>query len=131
VFLIDTCVWLEELLSQDKSDEVCAFLRRVPSDHLAISDFSFHSVGIALCRGNRAEAFIQFAQDLFVEGSVSLVSVDPHKTKHVVDVIARFGLDFDDAYQYCAAETDQLQIVSFDSDFDKTDRPRITPANVR
>ena len=42
----------------------------------------------------------------------------------------RFNLDFDDAYQYVAAEKFNLEIVSFDSDFDRTERGRKTPDQV-
>jgi predicted nucleic acid-binding protein len=39
-------------------------------------------------------------------------------------------LDFDDAYQYLAAEQEQATIVSFDKDFDKTGKGRQTPEQV-
>jgi uncharacterized protein len=42
----------------------------------------------------------------------------------------QFGLDFDDAYQYVAAERDNVVVVSFDTHFDQTDRGRQTPAQV-
>jgi predicted nucleic acid-binding protein len=42
----------------------------------------------------------------------------------------RFNLDFDDAYQYTAAEKYDIQIVSFDTDFDKTPRGRMTPREI-
>jgi predicted nucleic acid-binding protein len=45
-------------------------------------------------------------------------------------VIKQFNLDFDDAYQYVAAEKHDLTIVSFDSDFERTGRGRKTPAEV-
>lgn len=45
-------------------------------------------------------------------------------------VAQRFNLDFDDAYQYVAAEKYDLTLVSFDSDFDQTERGRRTPAEV-
>jgi hypothetical protein len=41
------------------------------------------------------------------------------------------NLDFDDAYQYSAAEKYNLTIVSFDSDFDRTPRGRKTPAEIK
>lgn len=41
-----------------------------------------------------------------------------------------FHLDFDDAYQYAAAETHNMTLVSFDADFDKTSRGRCTPQQV-
>ncbi len=39
-------------------------------------------------------------------------------------------MDFDDAYQYAAVEKHQLVIVSFDGDFDRTERGRKTPAEI-
>lgn len=49
----------------------------------------------------------------------------------LVEQIARlFRLDFDDAYQYVAAEEYGLTLVSFDADFDRTERGRKTPAEV-
>ena len=41
-----------------------------------------------------------------------------------------FGLDFDDAYQYVAAELEKAEIVSFDKDFDQTEKGRLTPIQV-
>ena len=40
------------------------------------------------------------------------------------------GFTFDDAYQYVAAEKHNLTLVSFDADFDRTERGRKTPADV-
>jgi predicted nucleic acid-binding protein len=50
--------------------------------------------------------------------------------ERVVGVMATFGLDFDDAYQYVAAEREQATLVSFDKDFDKTEQGRQTPGQV-
>lgn len=41
-----------------------------------------------------------------------------------------YGLDFDDAYQYAVAEKHNLTLVSFDKDFDRTERGRKTPAEI-
>ena len=37
-------------------------------------------------------------------------------------------LDFDDAYQYAAAEKYNLALISFDGDFDRPERGRKAPA---
>jgi predicted nucleic acid-binding protein len=50
--------------------------------------------------------------------------------KRVVEIIDLFRLDFDDAYQYVAAELEKATIVSFDQDFDKTEQRRLTPMQV-
>ena len=46
----------------------------------------------------------------------------------VIRASKEFNLDFDDAYQYALAKKYNLKIVSFDSDFDKTDLERLLPS---
>lgn len=48
----------------------------------------------------------------------------------LVNIAQRFNLDFDDAYQYAVAEKYNLEIVSFDTDFDRTERRRKTPDEI-
>ena len=48
----------------------------------------------------------------------------------LVGAMQRFNLDFDDAYQYAVAERYGLTIISFDSDFDRTERSRKTPEDL-
>lgn len=48
----------------------------------------------------------------------------------MTEVMQKFNLDFDDAYQYVAAKEYGLTIVSFDSDFDRTDKGCKTPAQL-
>ena len=45
---------------------------------------------------------------------------------YLVDSTEQFSFDFDDAYRYVAAEQYNLTLVSFDSDFDRTERGRRT-----
>lgn len=48
----------------------------------------------------------------------------------IIIVIEKFDLDFDDAYQYVAAEKYGIELISFDSDFDQTKHGRKTPDEV-
>jgi len=50
--------------------------------------------------------------------------------ENVVHASRRFNLDFDDAYHYAAAEKYNLNIISLDSHFDRTDRGRKTPSEI-
>lgn len=47
-----------------------------------------------------------------------------------METAQRWHLDFDDAYQYATALKFDLTIVSFDTDFDRTDRGRKTPGDI-
>lgn len=130
MYLVDTNVWLERLLGQDRSDEVGKFLDHVPSDQLSITDLAFHSVCIILTRLGRSSVLLDFVTDVFINGSVSLVSISPNDIWLLVDAIDKYHLDFDDAYQYVAAEHHRLIIVSYDSDFDGTVKGRETPTEI-
>ena len=73
---------------------------------------------------------LDFVQDVFVDGAVNVVSIKPSETSALVETIDKYKLDFDDAYQYVAAEHNGLTLVSFDRDFDRRDKGKTTPAEV-
>lgn len=130
MYLVDTNIWLERLLGQAKSDEAGQFLDQTPTDQLFITDFAFHSIGVILTRLKRKSALLDFVQDVFVDGAVTLLSLKPEETQDLVDAIDRYHLDFDDAYQYVTAEKNGLILVSFDGDLDKTPKGRKAPAEI-
>jgi len=130
MYLVDTNVWLERLLDQERAEDVRRFLDATVSEHLFIIDFALHSIGVMLIKLTQREGLWRFVRDAFLNGAVVLVHLKPEDTEHIVRVVEKFDLDFDDAYQYVAAEKYNLTLVSFDSDFDRTDRGRKTPAEV-
>lgn len=130
MYLVDTNVWLERILDQAKSEEVGEFLNRTPIERLFITDFAFHSIGVILTKLNRSDAFLTFVNDVFLDGNVTMVKLDPEEMPEVVRVIEQFQLDFDDAYHYAVAGKYELTIVSFDTDFDRTRIGRKTPADI-
>lgn len=130
MYLVDTNVWLERLLDQANSEEVGRFLDDVPSDELFITDFAFHSIAVALCRLGQVQGLSRFVQDAFTDGAVSLVHLGPEEIHIITAIMEKFKLDFDDAYQYAAAEKYNLTLISFDSDFDRTERRRKKPEEI-
>jgi hypothetical protein len=130
MYLIDTKVWLERLLDQSRAEEVGQFLDRISSELIFITDFSFHSIGIVMSKLNRKEGLLRFVQDTLLEGAIALIHLEPVDTQQLVRATEEFKLDFDDAYQYIAAEKYNLTIVSFDSDFDQTILGRKTPSEI-
>jgi predicted nucleic acid-binding protein len=130
MYLVDTNIWLERLPDQTRSTEVGRFLAEVSTDQLLMSDFTLHSIGIVLDRLKQRAVLPQFVNDVFLHGGVTLVSVPPEAMHCVVTAMDRYNLDFDDAYQYVAAGLSDAVIVSFDSDFDRTDRRRQGPVDV-
>ncbi len=95
-----------------------------------MTDFSFHSIGIAMQKLDRADEFLRFIDDVFIDGAVTLLGLNPEESKEIVGTVRKFKLDFDDAYQYVAATKHGLVLVSFDADFDRTALKRRTPGEI-
>jgi hypothetical protein len=130
VYLLDTNIFLELLLEQGNSDSVRALLTSKSPEELSISDLAFHSIGIILYQKNAAHLFTDFIRDLFGDGGIAIISLGSEDMERLEHVSTTFNLDFDDAYQYVIAEKFGLVLVSFDTDFDRTDRKRIIPADI-
>jgi hypothetical protein len=88
MYLLDTNIWLERLLDQDRSGEVDRFLSSVPSERLFITDFSLHSIGVILGRLGRMPAFCSFIQDLFISLWYPAPHLDAATTGTVVHMIS-------------------------------------------
>ena len=131
MYLVDTNIWLERLLDQEKSDEVGEFLSAVHSDMMGITDFSLHSIGVITSRLKRPDIFTVFVNDTCIEGAVNIISLVPGDLEKLVHSMALFNPDFDDAYQYTAADEYGYVLVSFDTDFDRTPLQRMTPKQAR
>jgi len=130
VYLLDTNIFLELFLEQGNSDSVRALLTSKSPEELSISDLAFHSIGIILYQKNAAHLFSDFIRDLFGDGGIAIISLGSEDMERLERVSTTFNLDFDDAYQYVIAEKFGLVLVSFDTDFDRTDRKRIIPADI-
>ncbi|WP_456401518.1 type II toxin-antitoxin system VapC family toxin [Persephonella sp.] len=127
-YLLDTNIWLEALLNQERPEEVIKFLNKYSGESLAISDFSLHSIIIILTKFKEFETEDLFLDDI-IDSGVKVVSIDSHNLKEVLKVMKEYNIDFDDAYQYFIAKKYNLVLVSFDKDFDKTDIPRKVPGD--
>ncbi len=82
-------------------------------------------------RLKRPDTFTTFLSDTCIEGSVSLITLAPEQMQKIAHSMALYHLDFDDAYQFTAAEEYRLILVSFDTDFDRTPLKRMTPKQAR
>ncbi|MBM3498094.1 MAG: type II toxin-antitoxin system VapC family toxin [Armatimonadetes bacterium] len=129
MFLIDTNVWLESPLAQERADEVDCFLAGADTETLATTDFALHSIGLILTRLGRADLLSRFVTDIAREPGIRVLTVPPLELPKVPDLSTQFGLDFDDAYQYLAAQVHGCTLISFDAHFDRTDLRRKTPAD--
>ena len=129
-YLIDTNVWFEVLLKRDRAAEAEEFLRGVRGWEIAISEFAADSVGVILTGLGKDELYEDFISDTLEDTAIMRVHLETDDLRRLLQVRKRYRLDFDDAYQYVAAEKHNLTLVSFDADFDRTERGRKTPADV-
>jgi predicted nucleic acid-binding protein len=130
MYLVDTNLILEVLLRQAKAEEVKQFFERAPSQQLFLTEFSLYSLGVLLIRRNMHDIFLRAIEDLLFTGGVTLLRLAPADLADVARRSQQFRLDFDDAYQYVIADKHNLVIVSFDADFDRTERGRKQPHQV-
>ena len=128
--LLDTNIFLEVILDQERAKEARALLSEVEEHEFFISDYSLHSIGLLLFRRGQHEVFRQFLKDMILGVGVAVIALSAQEMESLIEAAQRFGLDFDDAYQYAVAERYGLTIVSFDSDFDRTERGRKTPEDL-
>lgn len=113
-YLVDTNIWLERLLDQDKSEVVAKFLNKIPLDNLYISDFAFHSIGVILSRYSKYDVLESFVNDLAENGQIEQLTLNFSNFTLLLSNINNFNLDFDDACQLTIAQKFDLKIVSFD-----------------
>ena len=130
MYLVDTNVWLESILDQQKAGEVKVFFQKVEGKDLALTEFSLYSLAIILCRLKQEEAFADFLSDTIEDSGIKRIRLDISDLRQALLARNKFNLDFDDAYQYTAAEKFNLTIISFDQDFDRTERGRKTPGQI-
>jgi len=129
-FLIDTNIFLEVILGQEKAEKAQELLSKTEEHEFFISDYSLHSIGLLLFRRKQYNVFRQFLTDMISNAGIRVCALSAKDMEAVANVAQKFNLDFDDAYQYVAAEKFSLEIVSFDSGFDRTEKGRKTPAQL-
>ncbi len=116
MYLIDTNIFLEILLTQEKRDACKKFLEENVGS-LYISDFSLHSIGVILFRNNREDIFQKFINDVIP--NVEIITLPKKSYEDLMEIKRKLELDFDDAYQYKVAKELNLKIVTMDKDFKK------------
>lgn len=124
MYLIDSNIFLEILLDQERAGKVKEFLQLKSIQELNTTDFSLYSICIVLSKEKLEKTLLSFL-DKGIINKVNVISINPSQLRNVIENAKKSNLDFDDAYQYTAAKMHNLQLVSFDKDFDKTDIKRI------
>ncbi|MEK7276281.1 MAG: PIN domain-containing protein, partial [Chloroflexota bacterium] len=92
MYLVDTNVWLEVLLTQQQAAEARAFFEKVEAGQLAITEFSLYSLGIILTRLKKDDAFMDFLSDV-EETQVARIRLDLADLKQALEFRQTFRMD--------------------------------------
>jgi len=93
-----------------------------------VTSFSLHSIAIILEKLKGIEAYKNFLEAIINFEGLMIYSTTPQDEIEICQISKKFNISFDDAIHYYVAKTFDLKLVSFDSDFDKTDIKRILPS---
>jgi predicted nucleic acid-binding protein len=118
-YLVDTNVFLEILLNQNGRRKCETFLQG-EKGAAWISDFTLHSIGVLLFRQKRPELFDKFTADTLP--GLTILSLSETGYSRLAEVNKRYGLDFDDAYQFSVARENNLAVATQDKDFQRVQR---------
>ena len=113
-FLVDSNIFLEILLDQEKKNQCKEFLSK-NINQLVISDFSLHSIGVILLRNEKENIYEKFINDILPK--ISIVTLSRVKYKDISKISKEYNLDFDDSYQTCISVDEGYKIVTMDKDF--------------
>ena len=130
MFIIDTNIFLEYILRRSRVQEVKDFFSRADLSKVYVSDFSLHSLGVIYLRERKLLEFLTFVNEDIIASGIHVLSLVPDDFSKITDAAGQFHLDFDDAYQYAVAEQYGFSIVSFDKDFDRTEKGRVVPEDL-
>ena len=122
MFLVDTNIFLEILLRQDKKNSCKRFLDN-NAGNLYLTDFSLHSIGVILLKYNKGDVFQKYIEDVLP--NIKLLSLPIRLYKEVISANNNLNLDFDDAYQYNTAKYYKLKLATMDKDFERIEDEEI------
>lgn len=132
MYLIDTNIFLEILLAQEKKDECIALLKEIENDHIsaAVTKFSIHSIEVIMGNFRMTDELRIFLESLSELKSLHIYTTNISDEINAIDE-TEMGLDFDDALQVSAARALNAEIISFDKHFNNLEGiQRLNPSDV-
>ena len=126
--LIDSNIAFSLLLEQNDYEETTRLFDAI--EHFALKvtilDFALYSMTINFLKRGHCKEIKQFLETLNSSGNISIYRPKPLEISEALGIDVK--LDFDDKLHYYLAKKKNLQLISYDADFDKTDLKRMTPA---
>ncbi len=130
MYLIDTNIFLEILLEQEKSKECEALVHKaIQSSGFYVSSFTIHSVEVIMLRNNKVNELMEFLFDIN-QSKIIRIELHTQDELNALNSMKILKLDFDDSLQFYLCEKLKLDIISFDGHFDKTSIKRLEPKDI-
>jgi predicted nucleic acid-binding protein len=94
MFLIDTNIFFEVMLGQEKSVEVKDFFNRADLSSLFLTDFSLFSIGIIYFRERNPGPFIKLVNEDIGTSGLRIASLDLPEYPNIARYANEYHLDF-------------------------------------
>jgi len=132
MYLIDTNIFLEVLLEQERTEECKELLNKVLEGELTafVTSFSLHSIAIIMEKLKDLSAYQIFVETISEFKGIIFYSPSIHDEIGICKIAKEESLDFDDALHYYTAKKFGLTIISFDKHFDNKEIKRIEPRDI-
>ncbi|RLE86738.1 MAG: PIN domain nuclease [Thermoprotei archaeon] len=133
MYLIDTNIFLEVMLSRKRKEECKCLLRMLRDGKIRgiVTDFTIHSIIVLLDRLRKLDELKAFLLSLTAYKGLYVYTTSIADEIRAIEIAKKTKLDMDDAIQYSVALSVKVDsIVSFDRDFDGLDIPRREPKDI-
>jgi predicted nucleic acid-binding protein len=130
MYLVDTNIFLEVLLSRAKKEECKNFLKLLRDGEKTgiVTDFTIHSIIVIMSNFNKLNELKTFLLSLTAYKGLHLYSTTIADEVKAVEIATKQNLDIDDAIQYSTALSANTEaIISFDKHFNGLSIPRKEP----
>ncbi|MEM3712837.1 MAG: PIN domain-containing protein [Thermoproteota archaeon] len=133
MYLVDTNIFLEIMLSQTRSKDCKTLLNMIKNGDIKaiVTDFSIYSIMLIMSNSLKIKELKVFLSSLSAYKGLTIYHSKLADMLMAVEIMEKEGLDVDDAIQYSAAIVlGANAIISFDKHFDSLKIPRLEPAQL-
>jgi predicted nucleic acid-binding protein len=130
MYLVDTNIFLEVLLSRAKKEACKNFLKLLRDGEKSgiVTDFTIHSIIVIMSNFNKLNELKTFLLSLTAYKGLHIYSTTIIDEVKAVEIATTQNLDMDDAIQYSTALSANADaILSFDKHFNSLSIPREEP----
>jgi uncharacterized protein len=130
MLLVDTNIFLEVLLSQQRKDECEEFLNQLKNGKKigVMTDFSVHSIIVIMDSLNKLKELRTFLLCLTAYKGLKIYRTTVAEEIKATEIAIAENLDMDDAIQYSTALSLNVEaIISYDKHFNNLKIPRKEP----